>query len=1311
MHRLVPHFILKNYQAEKYQGSFEAVGMIVDVTGFSQMTDALAQHGMHGSEVLANGMRRVFDPMIQSVHTYGGYVVGFAGDAITALFPVESSGIEAYTGALAAALNVQKHRSKNSSFETPYGKFNISVKIGMGAGDASWRIVRATSGKHATYYFRGSTIDNAVSSLSHSKSGEIVLCPALQKALGEPVSGQLKNEHLLLTKFSGKLPAPIEITIPHPDPEHLRVFCSDDVSAHDLTGEFRPAVNLFISIPQEGEGEIDLEPFLQKVFALQDRYGGLFSRVDIGDKGTNLLMFWGAPVAQENDVERALNFFLDLHWESQIPMKAGITYRLAYAGYMGGELQEEYTCYGWGVNLAARLMGAASPGEIWVDEEIARRAERRFSFQHGGQQKLKGFAQEQNVFRLIKRKEDDRAVFSGKFVGREAELETLRRFIGPIWSGNFAGMLTIFGEPGIGKSRLVNAYQTSKTFSENKAYWAVCQTDEIVRQSLNPFRYWLKRYFSITETMDKAQREQAFDEKLDTIIASTRDEELSQSLDRRRSFVGELVDLHWTDSLYEKLDAQGRYENTTIALSTLLRAESLKQPVILLIEDAHLLDDDTIEFLPYLGRTLTAEREKNYPIAIIATSRGADPEIVFENAPIEEIHLTQLSDDDLVPMAEFLLGGVLAPSLIQILNQRTEGNPFYLEQIIHYLRDEGNLEQGTQGWQIAGQISIEILPTDISAILVSRLDRLNREVRDMVQTAAVLGREFELRLLSKMLHDDETLPDKIQRAVDEDILATLTEIRYIFRHGLLRDIAYNMQLRARRQELHRIAVEAFETLYQDQLSPHYGEIAYHSDRAGLTENAKKFYVLAGEEAARAYQNSQAIGSYTHALALSTIDDIQERIDLLLARAALYSIVGDRAGQEQDLATLELLTEQQKNTRNRAIVALRQAGFTFDTGDYQRTKDHALNAIELAESVQAFEIAAHAYRTLPLALAKQGQISEAIQAAQIGLQLTQQIGNRESEGHLYNDLGLITIEQRKTDRARDYFEKSFLIAQETGDRRLEAQTLNNMGMISGMDENDYATARSYYEKMLEIVQEIGNRVGECHALGNLGWAASIQGDFVQARKYFEEALTIARESGNLPQEAIILINLGAMRVTEGNYSKALTHVEQGLNMFKKIGDRSAEAWSLTYLGHANLGSSDFKKAMAAYQKALEIRRSLEQHSLAMEPLAGMAQVELTKGNVAAALIFVKEILLHLTEGGNLEGTEEPLRIYLTVYLTLVKNHDPHANQVLKDAHSLLREQAMKIKEQTHKDMFIQNVPWRREIEEHWQQSQAKKKQDF
>jgi predicted ATPase/class 3 adenylate cyclase len=1302
MHRLVPQFILENYRAQNFGGSFDAVCLLADISGFSQMTDVLAGYGLHGSEVLANGMRQVFDPMITSVLEYGGYLVGFAGDAITALFPISESLEAAYTAAIASALSIQINRKDHLEFITPYGRFNISVKIGLGAGEASWKIVTATNGQRATYYFLGSAVDSAVMSLNMSKPGDVIVCAEANRILRHVIKGTQLGECFLLEEFSGKLPKPNEINIPAPNPDHLRVFCTDEVSSHDLTGEFRPAVNLFIGIPIESQRENILESFLQKVFSLQDIYGGLFSRVDVGDKGTNLLMFWGAPIAQENDVERALNFLLELFKVANIPLRAGITHLLAYAGYVGGSLQEEYTCYGWGVNLAARLMMAARPAEIWTDEEFARRAGRYFSFQYAGQQKLKGFSAEQNVFKLIKRKEDDRAVFNGEFVGRETELEMLGRFVAPVWNGQFAGLLTVVGEPGIGKSRLIDAFQASPVFTGKKFYWALCQADEIVRHSLNPFRYWLKRYFHISETMDEAESKQVFDEKLDEIIASIPDEELSQSLNRTRSFLGDLVDLHWLDSLYEKIDAQGRYDNTFIALGALLRGESLRQPTIIFIEDAHLLDSDTKAFISYLELVLVANPDRHHPIAIIATSREPSSGIILAKSPTVEITLTEMSRSDISHLAENLLGGKAASKFLETLIQSAEGNPFYIEQIIRYLQEEEKLVNSSNGWQIAREETLESLPTDISVILISRLDRLNREVKEVVQTASVLGREFELRLLSKMLHDDQALPDKIQRAVKADIFSLLTEIRYIFRHALVRDAAYNMQLKARQEQLHHIAVEAFETLYKEQLSPHYSEIAYHADHAGLRAKAKEYYILAGGEVAQSYKNNLAIESYTRALALSSKDNLQEQIELLLKRVALHRIIGDRAGQEQDLATLEFLADKQKNSRNRAIIALRQAELALDMGDFQGSYDLAQRAIEISNSDKALDIAANAYKILPLALARQGHIRQAIQAGQTGLQLTQQVGDRESEGQILNQLGLIALEQREFKEARIFFEKSLQIAQEIGNRRLEAQVYNNMGAMSGNIERDYTTAKLFFERTLEIVQEMGNRIGESFAFGNLGWTTSMQGDFEQARIYQAESLKVSRETGNRYQETFTLINMSAMMIILENHFEASTYARQALDLASELKDRSLEAWALTFLGHAQLGLREFQEASVAYQQAIEVRGILDQPTLQMEPLAGQAQVELERGQLEEAQTYVEKILTHIDNGGSLEGTEEPLRIYLTMYQTLSANHDPRARKILEAAYSLLKEQVQRIQEERYKETFVRNVSWRREIQERWQE---------
>jgi tetratricopeptide (TPR) repeat protein len=216
---------------------------------------------------------------------------------------------------------------------------------------------------------------------------------------------------------------------------------------------------------------------------------------------------------------------------------------------------------------------------------------------------------------------------------------------------------------------------------------------------------------------------------------------------------------------------------------------------------------------------------------------------------------------------------------------------------------------------------------------------------------------------------------------------------------------------------------------------------------------------------------------------------------------------------------------------------------------------------------------------------------------------------------------------------------------------------------------------------------------------------MQGDFEQAQRFQKESLIISRESGNRSQETYALINLGAMLISQGNFRDALEVMKQALNLARAIKELSAEAWALTHLGYASLGVGDLENAILRFEEALGIRNSLGQQSLAMEPIAGLAQVELSQDNPVIALQLIEKILSHLTKGDNLEGTEEPLRIYLTIYLTLMKNHDPRANKILENAYSLLQDQVSKIKDQTLKDMFIQNVPWRREIEEHWRQNQV------
>ncbi|MGD8858052.1 MAG: AAA family ATPase, partial [Chloroflexota bacterium] len=859
MHRLVPHFIQERYAAGRLAGSFEAVTLFVDISGFTPITDAIMGHGQHGAEVLAGIIREVFDPLVRSVFEHGGFVTNFAGDAFTAVFPIEDSSDVSMRSALAAAWRMQQEMASAADYPTPYGNFTMSVKVGLSLGQMSWGIVSSKNGRRAAYYFQGPAIDGCANAQRLARAGEVVVDAAVREAAGSMIAAVPVGDQFRVTEVNDELSAPQPVNLGQVQADIVNHFFPPEALQQELSGELRPVVSMFVGLPTV-RTEDQLEVFLQLIFELQDRYGGLLNRLDYGDKGANLLLFWGAPIAHENDVTRALNFIVDLRSQTIIPVSAGITYGIAHSGYSGGALAGEYTCHGRGTTLAARLMQAAPRGEVWVDEQVAERARRHFELEFEDAIVFKGFASEQKVFILLERKEAGEVFYQGRLFGRQAEQEQLAGFIEPLWQGQQAGAMVVWGESGIGKSRLVDAFLSGQRDTAGLEFSVfVCQADEILRESLNPFRYWLRRYLGQSEQQSDARNKRSFSRKLDRLVATTQNEALAAELDRTRSFLGALVNLHWPDSLYEQLDAQGRYVNTFSALVALLKVESQQKPVVLLLEDVHWLDQDSKALLRELRQASTDGQD--YPIAILATARPeGDRAILGKDFTFREIRLDQISPADQALLAADQLGAPVGTSLLQLLVERAEGNPFFTEQILRYLQEQALLQLVEGQWQLKS-IQEMALPTDVRAVLVARLDRLTQYVREVVQTASVLGREFEVKLLARMLNDDPALEDKIAEAEKMAIWTALGELRYIFKHTMLRDAAYRMQIRTRRQALHKLAVEAMERLYADSLDPHFGELAYHAEQARQIDKARHYLELAGDIAKSAYQNSMALDYY------------------------------------------------------------------------------------------------------------------------------------------------------------------------------------------------------------------------------------------------------------------------------------------------------------------------------------------------------------------------------------------------------------------------------------------------------------------
>jgi class 3 adenylate cyclase len=388
---LIPRLILDNFDEGRLKGELPAVCLFVDLTGFTTLTERLMKHGKDAAEVLADIMMRVFEPLVTSVYEQkGGFIAGFAGDSFLALFPLVDD--QAFLKAMSAATKMKNHLANNGRLSTPYGAFDFALKIGIAHGPVEWGIIgiEDRSVMH-TYYFRGEAVDACALAESYARRSEILVHPDTCRCLKDHVTARkASNKHFRIRTMNAQLPASTAVAEESIDPRLLSEFLTPELlqilPGH---GEFRNVVTLFIGLKENPDDE-ELNRFMQTIFMLLKMYGGFIGKLDFGDKGCNLLMFWGTPLSHENDIERALSFVLDLRASSRLLFRAGVTYRLMYAGFAGSQLRGEYTCYGSGVNLAARLMTGAGWGEIWMDQEISKQAHRRFKVEYKGSHSFKG---------------------------------------------------------------------------------------------------------------------------------------------------------------------------------------------------------------------------------------------------------------------------------------------------------------------------------------------------------------------------------------------------------------------------------------------------------------------------------------------------------------------------------------------------------------------------------------------------------------------------------------------------------------------------------------------------------------------------------------------------------------------------------------------------------------------------------------------------------------------------------------------------------------------------------------------------------
>ncbi|MEM7128538.1 MAG: tetratricopeptide repeat protein [Chloroflexota bacterium] len=1245
MIQLVPHFILEKHSVGQTKGAMEAVTLFIDISGFTALTESLMANGRIGAEVLADTLQAIFTPLVEAIYARNGFVASFAGDALIALFPIadefnlnpsriprqkqvehgsrgeswDESWDESWKEnrnnaihyALLAAWEVKEHMMESKEIQTEFGLFHFAIKISLAWGMVEWLIWRSQESERlkqpCAYAFLGDAIDQAIASDSLAKPEQIVLNQDLCNLLPPYVnwtpleggSGLLKALNLLsfaefvpvmdtakpsmgLSKESKKEPtndqrsntrAPANM-----DPEtlaRLADFYPSQLLESQLQGEFRPVVSLFLgiqSLPVPGTKE-DPIPLILK---LLHQYDGFLCRVDRSNDNNRLLIFWGAPVSHENNLERALEFCLAIKRNITIPIRAGITYQIGYAGFIGATQRAEYTCYGSHVNLAARQMFTAPWGEIWLDQDTAQRISHTFDISPIGDLRFKGFLHSQSVFMLQGlRSTPAGRFFNGEICGRELELHTLKEAVQPIFAGKFAGIIGVTGEAGIGKSRLLYELIQSIQQREPNVELVHSQSDEILRHSLNPFRYHLRSYFGQTRSATQAKNKANFNAKLDALLeqfsmVDSPGHELASEIDRTRSALGAILDLHWEGSFYEQLEPQLRFENTLTTLKNFLLVRALLAPLVLLIEDAQWLDDDSLGFLQRLFRNI-----ETFPIAVLISSRRG---IEIEAVPLQVVPLQPLHKEATQALAMDRLGVTLLPEQAEQLVERTEGNPLFIEQLLLYLQDNDLLFQ---------QKSDLLLPDDAQAVLVARLDRLTEEIRQVVQTAAVLGREFDVPILSRILGDDHDIQTKVRQATDESIWYSMNELRYLFRHTLLREAAYGMQLRARLRHLHATAATAIETLYSENLTTHYGEIAYHYEMAGKFRKALDYSYKAGQIAKENYKNREALEHYERMLKyLKPEKQGLERLNVLQKQAEVLRFT-DR--YEEALAALEEAAKLGADldlTIEVGKISISMGSIQVLKGEFEKAESLLLQGISVLQTVYAHAELGLAYRELGNVWEGLGDYDRASAYYQQALEAYELGQDPSGKARTLIGLGIVAWNEGAFKLAEELYKQSRRIFEELNDQYNAAIANTNLANVA-LVRKDWGTARAYYESSLETFRQCGNTMSQAAILGNLGIVYYNIGDYAASRECNLASYTINWEIGSVEGAIYNKINLANIAIMLDDVNEAALNIQAALQL-------SYQLRSPRLMLEALLPSANFYQAIAEPEKALFLCAIVRMH---------------------------------------------------------------------------------------------------------------------
>lgn len=1244
--------------------------LFADLSGFTALTAALAHElGIQrGAEEVLNQLNPVYKALIGELHGYGGSVMGFAGDSITCWLDGDEGG-----RAVACALAMQRAMEPFATVYTPAGTpINLFIKVAVAIGTAR-RFVVGDPAIQLIDIIAGKTVDHVARAEKLAAKGETLITEQVAKLLGEAVEVAEWRESADGERFAvirrlrtSPPPNPDIIAIPPLPADALPeevvkqwvlppVFERLKAGARFLA-ELRPSVPLFlkfegIDYDDDDEAGPKLDAFTRWVQSVVQRHDGYMIQLTMGDKGSFLYASFGAPVAHDDDDERAVAAALELRSPPGNlafikDIQIGISRGRSWAGECGAPIRHTYGVMGNEVNMAARLMSKAEPGQILVRRRVAEATAHTYQYEQLGLMTVKGGTEPIAVSELLGKhtaQSLQASQFTHPLIGRDMELAQMERLLDNVLARR-GQVLGLQGMAGIGKSHLATTFSQRAIANGFQIAAGTCQRST-QETAYYPWQQLLRQVLGLTTLPVADQTAEAFaQEQVATVTRTLL--QLNPGWQVRLPLLGDILGLPMPDNPTTAAFEPRRRQETLFSLVIeILAAWTRSQPLLLVIENARWMDEASRLLTEALARAVG-----QLPIMVMLTYRpvlesSEDSLATIERLPyFQAVTVRELTPRDISQLLENLLSSKVSFVAQAVIQARAQGSPFFTSELVDTLRESGQLVLSDGEWMLSDSMIAALhatnslvqeagvwtlsrtadlsavnlgIPDSVHGIVLSRIDRLPESHKPTLKVASVVGYTFDLDVLTQAHParlDDQLLRTQAQALEERDFifrdwLAQVSAEAYTFRQQTTQEVVYETLLFTQRRVLHCSLAEILERKQPEATT----QIAYHAYLGEDWPRALRYQLLAGLQAKQLFANLQSIDHFQKALHsaahLSKEETALQRQEIHLSLGELLLTSGQYEPAADHLRRALAIAEEQSDVHGQGRACRWIARSHEMRAQYQQALewiDRGLSALGNQVTPEALEM-----RLISgLIHSRLGNYKTAREQALASLLASDELGDLAISARAHNLLGIIDRLRGRLSRGIDHFHQALTMYREVENLHGQAQAQNQLA-TAHFDLGNWTEADRYYRQAGQIFSQMGDAYGRLLVDNNLGGIALNQGRLDEALNFYSRALAAQqRVGGSLWVMGALHLNLGATQIKREELTAAFEHLNISQDYFEQAKVRDLLPEMHRRLAEAYLREGDLEQARDEVEKSVSL-------ALELSMPADEGQALLVLGEIATA----------------------------------------------------------------------------------------------